>query len=200
MPCWSSADDRGIESRTRVRLAALPGLLLMALLLGGCARGDNPVRVLGLLPDGQAPEAVLLHVQLPERLREGLQRGVVLHWRLELETTQGRRSLHRELRYSPLSRQYQVREPASGYSRSYPSQAAALAALERWPVPTGLQLRAARLRLDTARLPAPLVLPALFDRDWRLDSGREPLAQGAHATPAPTAALATDGCQRCGRT
>ena len=81
--------------------------------------------------------------------------------------------------FAPLSRRYQIHDPATGYRRSYDSRAAALTALERWPlaadgdVGTGAAtpLRA-RVRLDTARLPAPLVLPALFSRNWHLDSGR----------------------------
>ncbi len=79
----------------------------------------------------------------------------------------------RELRYSPLSGRYQIRVPAGSYSRSYDSRAAALSALERWPVTlsAGADRFQARVRLETARLPAPLVLPAMFDSRWRLDSG-----------------------------
>lgn len=148
-------------------------LLLSALLvaLAGCQRSDDRLRLLAIEPDPKHAAELLLRIQLPHALADGLRSGVPLSWRLDLERDEGRQSHWRELRYLPLSRQYQVREPASGYSRSYPSQAAALAALERWPLPSGGVVRSVRVRLDTTRLPGPLVLPALFHHDWRLDSG-----------------------------
>lgn len=148
-------------------------LLVVAACLTGCGGADDRLAIVGIehLPF-RAPELVM-RIGLPRALRRGLQRGVALSFRLDLE--QGGRTVTRwrELRYLPLSRQYQLREPAADYSRSYDSRASALAALERWPLHElgALGDVTARVRLDSTRLPAPLVLPAVFDRDWRLDSG-----------------------------
>lgn len=159
MPCWPRLD----------RLA-----LVLALLTAGCARapGLSVVAVDTRLLD--APELVL-KVNLPARVRAGLERGVPLSFRLDVRQDNQHETRIRELRYLPLSQQYQLREAAIGYSRGYDSRAAALAALERWPLPhlVGQGPLQVRVRLDHTRLPAPLVLPALFDRDWRLDSGRQ---------------------------
>jgi hypothetical protein len=142
--------------------------------LAACAPGNTgSLSIVGIETGPfRAPELVM-HLVLPDVLREGLERGVPLNFRLDLESD-GKRSTHwRELRYLPLLRQYQVREPAREYDRSFSSHAAALSALERWPLPGSQDALAlsARVRLDTTRLPAPLVLPAVFDRDWLLDTG-----------------------------
>lgn len=177
MRCWRAA-----EPTSRSACPATPGLLalvLVLLLASGCGEHPQPLRVLGL-ERGNAPvPELLLRIVLPEVVRAGLERGVPLSFRLDIDGPDGRQTLRRNLRYLPLTRQYQVRGPADGYSRSYDSRAGALAALERWPVPAGLPTTGRlRLRLDHTRLPAPLVLPALFDRDWRLDSGSLPWPPG----------------------
>lgn len=178
MPCWSSADPNTVaDSAAGRRLRRGWLTIAAAACLAGCAAGNERLQIQDVLPNAEQAQTLQLRIALPRRLREGLQRGVVLSWRLDLYRLGGGRESHwRELRYSPLSRQYQMHEPGSGYSRGYPSRAAALAALERWPLPPGSAVHSARVRLDTTRLPAPLVLPALFDSDWRLDSGIASLA------------------------
>ncbi len=151
-------------------------MLAAALGLAGChgGDGDGRIAITGVqVPPFESPELVL-QLTLPPALVDGLQSGVALSFRMDLDLGGDTQPTQwRELRYLSLTRQYQLRGPASGYSRGYGSRAAALAALERWPLPVaaaGSEITA-RVRLDTARLPAPLVLPALFDRDWQLDSG-----------------------------
>lgn len=164
MRCWPRPE----------RAAALA--LLAGLALAGCGRGE-PAAITVLALEGGAPDVpqLLLRISLPDAVRDGLERGVALSFRLDIEAAGGRHQAWRELRYLPLTRQYQVRGPTDGYRRGYDSRAGALAALERWPLPAGVESPTRlRLRLDTTRLPAPLVLPALFDPDWRLDSGATP--------------------------
>jgi hypothetical protein len=105
-----------------------------------------------------------------------------LGWR----TTIGKARWRRELRYFPLTRQYQMRDPEnpSGTSetRSYPARASLIAAISdlRLPLPAdwlgGLGVAAVdryTLRIDLQRdnLPGALRLPALIDADWRLSTG-----------------------------
>jgi hypothetical protein len=163
------ARDAGLM---RMRVASRGAAMLLALVLAGCSGSDGRLRLLGIeRPLFEAPELVL-SLELPAQVREGLSRGVALVFRLELHHRRGRHVSWRELRFLPLTRQYQVREAGTGYSRGYGTRAAALAALERWRLPGDVEGDVtARVRLDRTRLPAPLVLAALFDADWRLDSG-----------------------------
>ncbi len=183
MRCWSSTDHGALAvAGRRLRRGCLA--IVTTACLAGCTAGNDRLQIQDVLPNAEQAETLQLRIALPRRLREGLQRGVVLSWRLDLYRLDGGRESHwRELRYSPLSRQYQMHEPGSGYSRGYPSRAAALAALERWPLPPGPAALSARVRLDTTRLPAPLVLPALFDTDWHLDSGLATLANVHRTEP-----------------
>jgi hypothetical protein len=170
MACWPRPERAGVP----VRLA-----LLAALVLSGCSRGEPAITVVALDAATAELPQLLLRISLPDAVRDGLERGVALSFRLDVDDAAGRHQAWRELRYLPLTRQYQVRGPTDGYRRSYDSRAGALAALERWPLPAGVDAPTQlRLRLDNTRLPAPLVLPALFDPDWRLDSGTTPWPPG----------------------
>lgn len=154
-------------------------LVLTSLMLVACAGADPALRITDLRIADDRLE-MSLRLDLPDEVVRGLARGVPLSFRCDLSDRSGQRSSHlRELRFLPLSRHYQLREPASGFSRSYASRAAALAALEFWPLPFASEdgdtdaarsLRA-RVYLDRGRLPSPLALSAVFDRDWHLDSG-----------------------------
>lgn len=138
--------------------------------LTACAGGTpNALRIERLEADGW----LRITITLSAHLSRSLEAGVPLAFRLDYRDGDLAVTERRELRYSPLSGRYQIRVPASSYSRSYDSRAAALSALERWPVTldAGRDRFQARVWLDTSRLPAPLVLPALFDSRWRLDSG-----------------------------
>ena len=162
----------GPERPIRSRVTHVGVVLLLVLCLAGCAPSDGRLRLLGIeRPLFESPE-LRLAVELPAGVREGLSRGVALVFRLELRHRGGRHVSARELRVQPLTRPYQVREAGSGDSRGDGTRAAALAALERWRLPVDIEGDVtARVRLDRNRLPAPLVLAALFDPDWRLDSG-----------------------------
>lgn len=157
------------------RLALRPALwLLLVLLLAACGR-SQAVHIADLRSSAVGHLELDLRLELPASVVRGLARGVPLSFRCDIDAAEGGRSSHRrELRFLPLSRQYQLREPASGYSRSYASRSAALAALERWPLPATASADTtvqARVYLERGRLPSPLALSAVFDRDWHLDSG-----------------------------
>lgn len=169
--CQPSARHAAAAARSALRLALL---LLVVLLLGACARSEA-VHIAELRSTADGQLELDLRLDLPASVVRGLTRGVPLSFRCDIDAAGGGRSSHRrELRFLPLSRQYQLREPASGYSRSYASRSAALAALERWPLPATASADTtvqARVYLERGRLPSPLALSAVFDRDWHLDSG-----------------------------
>ncbi|MDR3387891.1 MAG: DUF4390 domain-containing protein [Rudaea sp.] len=91
---------------------------------------------------------------------------------------------HLELRYYPLSRQYQWRDLDRGETRSFAARALLIAALEdlRLPIPgvgaSGAQRFVLDIALDRNALPGALRLPALLRPAWRLSSGD-------YAWPAP---------------
>ena len=84
---------------------------------------------------------------------------------------------HLQLRYFPLSRQYQLRDLDLNQARSFSSRALALAAIEdlRLPLPTWRATNPDRyyfeIALDRDALPGALRLPALFLPAWRACSG-----------------------------
>lgn len=110
------------------------------------------------------------------------QGAAVLGWHRTLATWQR----HLELRYYPLSRQYQWRDLDRGETRSYAARALLIAALEdlRLPMPDvsapGAQRFVFDIALDRNALPGALRLPALLRPAWRLSSGD-------YAWPAPGA-------------
>lgn len=74
-----------------------------------------------------------------------------------------------ELRYRPLSRQYELRLPNEDLARVFASRARLLAALDRIVInDVAATQGSARVELVSSALPAPLRLPALLDRDWQL--------------------------------
>jgi hypothetical protein len=119
-----------------------------------------------------------LSIELGTRATEALQAGLLLafdvDWRLA-DGRQLRRTL--SLRYSPLLRSYQL-AIGNAAPQSFGLRNGLLSAMENahldWPDEApcdgncGGRVRA---RLDPAALPAPLRLPALFERDWDFDSG-----------------------------
>jgi len=93
-------------------------------------------------------------------------------WRNTLAATER----HIELRYYPLSRQYQWRDLDRGETRSFAARALLLASLEDLRLPLTLDARGAdRFVLDVAldrdTLPAALRVPALLRPSWRIASG-----------------------------
>lgn len=111
-------------------------------------------------PDAGVLEALDAHIPLPFRLDR---RCGGLHQFAELS-----------LRLRPLSGDY-VLTLADASEQTWRLRAEALAAFRRLalprPLPCGAEPAFLRVRLDPARLPAPLRLPALLDSAWQLDSG-----------------------------
>jgi len=128
---------------------------------------------------------------------DALDHGIALDFEVVLEanrprnfgwsTLLARHTWHRELRYFPLTRQYQLRDPGEDSAhatetRNYPARALLIAALSDlslglpadWPADaSGTGVRSYTLRIDLQRdnLPGALRLPALIDPDWRLSTG-----------------------------
>jgi hypothetical protein len=114
---------------------------------------------------------------------EGLDHGIALTLEVRVSAqgtphlgwarTQAESTHRLELRYFPLTRQYQWRDAQRGSVRSYALRSAALSALERMEVPLGADFPTdaaqftLRVDLDTAALPGALRLPALVRTEWR---------------------------------
>lgn len=158
-----------------------------------CARTDDGAR---FSVREAAVAAGTLSAQLDwqpgETLLDGLDHGIPLVFdislsaqapgRLGLQANLAQQHWRRELRYFPLTRRYQLRDPdnlhAAAAAPSYAVRALAIAALADLRLPLDPALAAAPaqryvLRIDLERdaLPGALRLPALFDADWRLSTG-----------------------------
>jgi hypothetical protein len=74
-----------------------------------------------------------------------------------------------ELRYRPLSRQYELQPANADGTRIFASRARLLAALDRIVInDIAATHGVVRVELVSSALPAPLRLPALIDREWQL--------------------------------
>lgn len=176
-PCW--------KRRLR-RAACLCGFFLcVGLASGGTIEPKNA----SLAPDesGQVLNAEFA-IDLGPRLAEAVERGVVLHFRLEFNLTRKRwywieehvagRVLEYKLGYQALTRQYRLTQGAQQqYFDSLDDALKALARVARLHVIdkagliSGETYRAAvRLSLDRNQLPKPLQVDALADRDWRVEA------------------------------
>jgi hypothetical protein len=159
---------------------------LSCVLLAACAHVP-PAFVVRNASIDAATLAARLEWRPDARVLEALDNGIALQFDIEL-TAQGRanwigratlaaQTRHLQLRYFPLSRQYQLRDLDLNQARSYSSRALALAALEdlRLPLPNWKVAGAERYRLlialDRDALPGALRLPALFQSAWRLCNG-----------------------------
>lgn len=131
-----------------------------------------------------------LHLALNRRARDALANGVPLTFVVQIHVIHGRKLLWNavvaelaeryRLSYLPLSERYQIKNLNSGSEDGYDSLAAALAAIGRirdLPVidaslldKDARYLVAMRVVLDTAQLPAPLKLVAVFMPGWQLES------------------------------
>jgi len=121
-------------------------------------------------------------------LLDALDHGIALDFEITLKAqirgfanwnrTLAQTHWHRELRYFPLTRQYQVRDAAHAETRSYAARASLIAAITDlrlelpadWPG-AAAQRYALRIDLERDNLPGALRLPALIDVDWRLSTG-----------------------------
>ncbi|WP_257385029.1 DUF4390 domain-containing protein [Tahibacter caeni] len=180
------SSTRSPERRGR-RLRHLLLVPLLALALQACAPAESSLSLDQARIDQRGGVSVLV-VECDWRpsgaMLDALDHGIPLT--LELDLTRERRGLlgwqvqqrelHRlELRYFPLSRNYQLRDLDRATVRSFGVRAAALAALSRMELPlSGTTLRAVaperqrlRIVLDSTALPGALRLPALVDPAWR---------------------------------
>jgi hypothetical protein len=170
------------------RLKPLPQrLALIATLLAcvscGAARTDGPsAEIIGARLSA-TPDPVLetdLRLRFSRTMLDALDRGIPLVLQFELRGSapdvhlSERRRI--ELRYLPLAQQYRMHDLATGSERGFPRRTQLLAALDQVRLPLAPDWRVmatagtlrVRCTLDASALPAPLRLPALFDRDWRL--------------------------------
>jgi hypothetical protein len=170
--------------------------IFFCLVLAACARTPPPALVvrsaavtggvlnahLQWLPDASVLAALDNGIALDFTATLRAQGAPVLGW----HPTLGAWQRHLELRYYPLSRQYQWRDLDRGETRSYAARALLIAALEdlRLPMPdfsaAGAQRFVLDIALDRNALPGALRLPALLRPAWQLSSG-------AYAWPAPGA-------------
>jgi hypothetical protein len=116
------------------------------------------------------PHAELI-VQFAPAVLEALEASVPLSFTFN----QDQRSSNITLSYAPLFEQFELNQ--DGRTRYFRLRAelldafATIASANQANAPQRL-----RVRLDFARMPAAMRIPALFDRDWRLDTGWQVLA------------------------
>jgi hypothetical protein len=120
-------------------------------------------------PDSRVIEALEHGIALEFTVRVEAQTSATLGWR----GTVAEQSRHLQLRYFPLSRQYQLRDMDLDQTRSYAARALALAALEdlrlplrNWPAAAADRYEF-RIVLERSALPGALHLPALILPAWR---------------------------------
>jgi hypothetical protein len=164
-------------------------LLSVGLLLGSCGPAPTEygfiARSVTVQPGYQRVLASLRQeLTLSGAAAEALENGVPLTLRIEMEL---RDSLtltlladdfqRFEIRYLPLSEHYELRGPGTDDARTYPRLRHVIAALSSLQLNLGTGALApgeyefrVRTRLENARLPAPMRLPALFSARWRHDS------------------------------
>lgn len=180
----SSKNERRRRGRSPQRLLFAP---LIALALQACAPGESVV-TLGDAHVDQRGGGALLVVECDwkpsSEMLDALDHGIPLTLRFELTresrglfgwSTQQREQHRLELRFFPLSRNYQLRDLDRATVRSFGVRAAAIAAFSRMELPLSTaSIRAVaperqrlRIVLDSDALPGALRLPALVDRDWR---------------------------------
>ena len=119
------------------------------------------------------------------RVLEALDHGIALQFEIRVQaqgagvwpTTLAAQTRHLQLRYFPLSRQYQLRDLDLNQARSFSARALALAALEDLRLPladwkvAGAERYRLQIALDREALPGALRLPALLQPAWRLCNG-----------------------------
>ena len=182
------------NSSTRPCVASCFFTIVAVAMLTACANAPEPalaVRSAGIgggvlnarlqwHPDASVLAALDNGIALDFTVTLRAQGAAVLGWHRTLATWQR----HLELRYYPLSRQYQWRDLDRGETRSYAARALLVAALEdlRLPMPDvsapGAQRFVFDIALDRNALPGALRLPALLRPAWQLSSGD-------YAWPAP---------------
>jgi hypothetical protein len=159
---------------------------LFCLVLAACISAHEPPLVVRSAGVGGGVLSARLQWHPDASVLAALDHGIALDFtvtlRAQAATFGWQRTLasaqrHLELRYYPLSRQYQWRDLDRGETRSYAARALLIAALEdlRLPMPDfnapGAQRFVLDIALDRNALPGALRLPALLRPAWRLSSG-----------------------------
>jgi hypothetical protein len=162
-------------------MRALP-LVLAGLLAAACGGEGAPPRADIVRATLVADPAPVLDAQLDllfsRTMLDALEQGVPLELDLALTGRDAGASLTERrtlrLRYLPLARRWQLRD-ANGVERHYARRTQLIASLDRVRVvlpPEWLPLRddgefTLTISFATDKLPGPLRLPALLERDWR---------------------------------
>jgi hypothetical protein len=158
--------------------------IFLCLLAAACA-STPPAFVVGSASIDAGALAARLQWRPDARVLEALDHGIALQFDINVQAqgaglwpaTLAAQTRHVQLRYFPLSRQYQLRDLDLNQARSFAARALALAALEdlRLPLPDWKVARAERYRLQIAlnrdALPGALRLPALLQPAWRRCNG-----------------------------
>jgi hypothetical protein len=161
-------------------------LAIFPAVMAGCSRPAEGGlfaidRVEARWANGRLEGNCKLGLRLSPAARDALQHGVPLTVELELilrntadQTRVGAETGRYEIRYLPLSEHYQVSGLGDAHPGTFPRLRHALAelsdlefAIDTGAVPAGEYELLARSRLDHARLPPPMRLPALFDPGWK---------------------------------
>lgn len=161
-------------------------ILFLCALLAACAQAPHAFVVHGATIDGGVL-AARLEWRPDPRVLEALDNGIALQFDVDVTAQRAddppwraplaAQTRHLQLRYFPLSRQYQLRDLDLNLARSFAARSLALAALEdlRVPLPAWQAARADRyhfeIALDRNALPGALRLPAMFLPAWRLCDG-----------------------------
>jgi hypothetical protein len=170
--------------------------IFFCVILTACASVPQPALAVRSASVGGGVLNARLQWQPDASVLAALDNGIALDFTVTLRTqaaavlgwhrTLGAWQRHLELRYYPLSRQYQWRDLDRGETRSYAARALLIAALEDLRLPmsdvnaAGAQRFVIDIALDRNALPGALRLPALLRPAWQLSSGD-------YAWPAPGA-------------
>ena len=156
------------------------GLLLLLCTLTGCLR-DTPDRArivstqVQRTVDGAALE-VTQELRFSQTMRDALQNGISLRLIYHVRGCGIEQAAVLRMRYTPLSRHYELQQEGAASVRRFARIGGMLAALDRIRLP--LQRAPAQdcsgtvmVALDLTSLPTPLRFPAFLDADeWRLVS------------------------------
>jgi hypothetical protein len=152
-------------------------LLMCALFPSQLCAGILLVRETYLEDKGSEHNTLVLNLDFrpSATVIEALEASVPLQFTLSQRGSSGNTMHKITLRYSPLLERFELlTEYASspGYSmRPYRLRTELLDAFSALRLPAALNVSEVRLSLNIGDLPGPLRLPALFNRDWWLDSG-----------------------------
>jgi hypothetical protein len=176
-------------------------LASLVLLAGACARAQQGAFAVRSATLDRGALAAQLDWRPNALLLDALDHGIPLDFEIRLDAREpawwggqhriARTRWHRELRYFPLTRQYQLRDPDPASrveARHFTSRALLVAAVcdlhldlpGDWSG-TGAPNFSLRVDLQREQLPGALRLPALLDADWGLSTGN-------YSWPAPLAA------------